>query len=132
MSTFRRYFVVMALSLGYAASFMLPYIKYVFYDQLLVGINCTNEQAGLLLTIYTIMNLCLYIPGGWVADKYSAKWVIVLSLAGTGILNIFFATYMTFSMAMIVWVLLAFTTAFAFWSGVIKAIRLLGSARAPC
>ena len=51
MSTFRRYFVVMALSLGYAASFMLPYIKYVFYDQLLVGINCTNEQAGLLLTI---------------------------------------------------------------------------------
>lgn len=32
MSTFRRYFVVMALSLGYAASFMLPYIKYVFYD----------------------------------------------------------------------------------------------------
>ncbi|MDY2666901.1 MAG: hypothetical protein SOV53_06155, partial [Desulfovibrio sp.] len=60
MSTFRRYFVVMALSLGYAASFMLPYIKYVFYDQLLVGINCTNEQAGLLLTIYTIMNLCLY------------------------------------------------------------------------
>lgn len=129
MSTFRRYFVVMALSLGYAASFMLPYIKYVFYDQLLVGINCTNEQAGLLLTIYTIMNLCLYIPGGWVADKYSAKWVIVLSLAGTGILNIFFATYMTFSMAMIVWVLLAFTTAFAFWSGVIKAIRLLGSAR---
>lgn len=75
------------------------------------------------------MNLCLYIPGGWVADKYSAKWVIVLSLFGTGVLNFVFAMHMTYNTAMIVWVLLAFTTAFAFWSGVIKAIRLLGSAK---
>lgn len=37
--------------------------------------------------------------------------------------------HMTYNTAMIVWVLLAFTTAFAFWSGVIKAIRLLGSAK---
>ena len=129
MSLFRKYFVVFALSLGYAASYMLPYIKYVFYDQLLAGVNCSNEQAGLLLTIYTIMNLCLYIPGGWVADKFSAKWVSVLSLFGTGVLNFVFAMHMTYNTAMIVWVLLAFTTAFAFWSVVIKAIRLLGSAK---
>ncbi|MDD4731125.1 MAG: MFS transporter [Desulfovibrio sp.] len=129
MSLFRKYFVLFALSLGYAASYMLPYIKYVFYDQLLAGINCNNEQAGFLLTVYTMMNLALYIPGGWVADKFKAKYVIVASLLGTGLLNIAFAMNMNYSFALVVWVLLAFSTAFAFWSGVIKAIRLLGSAK---
>ncbi|MFV0348652.1 MAG: MFS transporter [Halodesulfovibrio sp.] len=128
MNLFKKYFVLFALSLGYAASYMLPYIKYVFYDQLLAGINCNNEQAGFLLTLYTVMNLVLYIPGGWIADKYSAKYVLVASLVGTGILNFVFAFSMNYNTALIVWVLLAFTTAFAFWSGVIKAIRLLGTA----
>lgn len=128
MSLFRKYFVLFALSLGYGASYMLPYIKYVFYDQLLLATGCNNEQAGLLLTIYTAFNLALYIPGGWVADKYSAKWVLVASLFGTGLLNFYFAYDMTYSTAIFVWIGLAFSTAFAFWSGVIKAIRLLGSA----
>ena len=74
------------------------------------------------------MNLCLYIPGGWVADKFSAKYILVFSLLGTGLLNFVFAVSMNLQTAWIVWILLAFTTAFAFWSGVIKAIRLLGTA----
>lgn len=128
MNLFKKYFVLFALSLGYAASYMLPYIKYVFYDQLLAGINCNNEQAGFLLTLYTTMNLILYIPGGWIADKFSAKYVLVASLIGTGVLNFIFAASMNYNTALVVWVLLAFTTAFAFWAGIIKAIRLLGNA----
>jgi len=128
MNLFKKYFVLFALSLGYAASYMLPYIKYVFYDQLLAGVGCNNEQAGFLLTVYTMTALALYIPGGWVADKFKAKYVLVASLFGTGLLNFAFAMNMSYSFALVVWVLLAFSTAFAFWSGIIKAIRLLGSA----
>ena len=51
MSIYKKYFVLFAISLGYAASYMLPYIRCVFYDQLLVGIECTNEEAGLLQCI---------------------------------------------------------------------------------
>lgn len=127
MSLFRKYFVLFALSLGYAASFMLPYIKYVFYDQLLLATGINNEQAGLLLTAYTVMALLLYIPGGWIVDKFKAKYVLVISLFSTGILNLIFAYSMNYTTALIVWVLLAFSTAFAFWAGVIKAVRLLGS-----
>ena len=128
MNLFRKYVVLFAMSLGYAASYMLPYIKYVFYDQLLAGVGCNNEQAGFLLTVYTTMNLILYIPGGWVADKFSAKYVLVLSLIGSGLLNFVFALNMNYNTALVVWVLLSFTTAFAFWAGIIKAIRLLGHA----
>lgn len=90
MSVFRRYFVLFSLSLGYAASYMLPYIKYVFYDQLLAATGCTNEQAGLLLSLYTALAIVLYIPGGWVTDKYGAKYVLVISLFITGLLNFYF------------------------------------------
>jgi MFS family permease len=128
MNLFRQYLVLFALSLGYAASYMLPYIKYVFYDQLLAGVNCNNEQAGFLLTMYTMMALVLYIPGGWIADKFKAKNVLVISLVSTGLLNFIFAMSMNYTTALIVWVLLAFSTAFAFWAGIIKAVRLLGSA----
>lgn len=128
MNLFRKYFVLFALSLGYAASYMLPYIKYVFYDQLLAGINCNNEQAGFLLSVYTMMALVLYIPGGWIADKFKAKNVLVISLITTGLLNFVFAVSMNYTTALIVWVLLAFSTAFAFWAGIIKAVRLLGKA----
>lgn len=129
MSTFRKYFLLCALSLGYAASYLLPYIKYVFYDQLLAGVGCTNEQAGWLVTLYAGIAVALYIPGGWVADKYKTKTVLWLSLLGTGILNFVFALHMTYTTAVIVWVLLAFTTAFAFWCVVLKAVRLLGTAQ---
>lgn len=128
MSVFRRYFVLFALSLGYAASYMLPYIKYVFYDQLLAATGCTNEQAGLLLSLYTALAIVLYIPGGWVTDKYGAKYVLVISLFVTGLLNFYFAFDTTFAAAVVVWVLLAFSTAFTFWSGMLKAIRMLGDA----
>lgn len=128
MSVFRRYFVLFALSLGYAASYMLPYIKYVFYDQLLAATGCTNEQAGLLLTLYAGIAIILYIPGGWVTDKFGAKYVLVASLLTTGLLNFYFAFNMTFATAVVVWILLSFSTAFAFWSGILKAVRMLGDA----
>jgi len=128
MNLVRKYFVLFALALGYSASYMLPYIKYVFYDQLLQGVGCNNEQAGFLLTVYTIAALILYIPGGWVADRFKTKSVLVVSLFATGVINFAFALNMNYTFALVTWVLLAFSTAFAFWAGIIKAIRLLGSA----
>lgn len=127
MTTFKKYLILFALTPGYAASYMLPYIKYVFYDQLLLATGCNNEQAGLLLTIYTVVNLALYIPGGWVADKFNVKYVLFFSLLGTGLLNFYFAYDMTYSAAIYVWIGLSFTTNFAFWAGMIKAIRMLGT-----
>ncbi len=127
MSNFYKYFILFVISIGYSATFMLPYIKYVFYDQLLLALNCTNEEAGLLLSVYTIMNLILYVPGGFVADKVKAKTVLVYSFMGSGLINYLFAFSMNLQTAWIVWALLSFTTTFAFWPALIKTIRMLGT-----
>lgn len=126
LSTGRKYFLVFLLAFMFSAAYLLPYIKYVFYEPLMEGLGITNSQAGLLLSVYSIMNTLTLIPGGLMSDKYKTKNIITISAMGTGILNFVLAFFMNYKVAIIVWLLLGFTTIFAFWGSVIKAVRLLG------
>lgn len=126
----RRYIALAVLSIGSAASYALVYIKYIFYDAWVGGLGLAtnaNESAGMLLTYYTIGNILLYIPGGYIADRFSPKIIIILSLCGTGILSLWYAFDPTYGSSRIIWLLLAFTTGFAFWAASIKAVRMLGT-----
>lgn len=126
LSTSRKYFLVFLLALMFSAAFLLPYIRYIFHDELVIALGTTNSGVGFLLTLYAVMNTLTLIPGGYVADKFSMKKIIVISSIGTGLLNLILAFNQSFSVAIVVWILLGFTTIFAFWGAVIKAIRLLG------
>lgn len=126
LSTPRKYFLVFLLAFMFSVAYLLPYIKYVFNDALVLGLGITNKQAGLLLTVYSIMNTLTLIPGGIMSDKYKTKNIIVISAIGTGLCNLLLVMFMNYTMALIVWGLLGFTTIFAFWGSVIKAVRLLG------
>ena len=117
---------IIAFAIAGRVIYELPYIKYVYYDKLVEAFQITNAQAGLLLSVYAIGCLVLYIPGGIVADKFSAKKMLVLSLFGTGILGIVLAFSMNYTTALIVFFLLALTTSFVFWTALNKGLCLLG------
>ena len=117
---------IIAFAIAGSVIYELPYIKYVYYDKLVEAFQITNAQAGLLLSVYAFGCLVLYIPGGIVADKFSAKKMLVLSLFGTGILGIVLAFSMNYTTALIVFFLLALTTSFVFWTALNKGLRLLG------
>ena len=88
----------------------------------------TNVQSGLLMTVYTVVNMILYIPGGILADKFSAKKSIILSLVATSLLACVYAfTMKNFAVSMIVYLALSFSTAFVFWSALMKAVRIIGT-----
>ena len=84
LSTGRKYFLVFLLAFMFSAAYLLPYIKYVFYEPLMEGLGITNSQAGLLLSVYSIMNTLTLIPGGLMSDKYKTKNIITIS---TGVHN---------------------------------------------
>ena len=53
--------------------------------------------------------------------------ILIVSLLATASLCILYAFTMNFAIAMFVWIGLSFSTAFVFWSSLMKAIRLIGT-----
>ncbi len=124
---FRKYITIMALGLAGGSIYFLPYIKYVFYDAQIASMGISNTQSGLMLTMYTIGNMVLYIPGGVLADKISPKKALTVSLISTTVLAYIYAFSMNFALAMVIWLGLSFSTAFVFWSSLMKAVRIVGT-----
>lgn len=127
-SKVRKYLTIVALGLAGGSIYFLPYIKFVFYDAQIESMGITNVQSGLLMTMYTVVNMIMYIPGGILADKFSAKKSIVVSLISTSVLAYIYAfTMKSFAVSMLVYLGLSFSTAFVFWSALMKAVRIIGT-----
>lgn len=123
----RKYLTIIALGLAGGSIYFIPYVKYVFYDAQLAAMGINNTQSGLLLTMYTIGNMVLYIPGGYLADKVSTKKALIISLVATSVLTWVYAFLLNFVVSMIIWLGLSFSTAFVFWSALMKAVRIVGT-----
>ncbi|HBD86324.1 MAG TPA: hypothetical protein DC001_02730 [Clostridiales bacterium] len=125
--TLRRLLVLFSFGLCYGFMYVLPYMKSSFYDQMIAAMKCTNEQLGSLMTIYTAVLTLSYLPGGWVADKFKPKAVVLASIWGNAALCfILMFTYTNFFMVQLIWGLIALAGGFAFWPGMMKGIRMQG------
>jgi predicted MFS family arabinose efflux permease len=125
MKKTKRYLSLFALGVTFSAMYNLPYIKYIFYDALIEGMGVTNQQLGSLLSYYALACIITYIPGGWLADRYSPKKILSICSFGNGLLCIYFAfTLQSYTSAVIVWILAALTGSAAFWAAIMKAVRI--------
>lgn len=124
-----KYFLaIISLGIVYGTMFNLPYMKYVFYDAMIEAMGCTNTQLGLLLTVYSAVSVVGIIPGGWVADRFAPKKIIVWSAFIQGLATFFFVLNLqSYTCAMITWIICSFTSVTAFWSAILKAVSLVGS-----
>ena len=55
-------FIILTLAAGLI--YRVPYLKTVFYDNMVSDFGLTNTQIGLLMTVYSLTKTILYIPGG--------------------------------------------------------------------
>lgn len=117
--------VLMILSLN--TIYQLPYLMYYYYTPLQEAMGLVGRDAdyGSLLNFYGIANVILYIPGGWLADKFSAKWLMVISMIGTGLLGLWESTFPSYETLKIIFALYAVTTVLTYWSASIKCINLV-------
>ncbi|MCI2062513.1 MAG: MFS transporter [Eubacteriaceae bacterium] len=126
MSKGRIFITLCALGAAGGSIYIIPYIKYVFYDQQLNVMGISNAQSGLLLTVFAITAIVLFIPGGLMADKFNSKKLIIVSLLGTTILTFIYAFTLSYHLSLVIWAGLGVTTATTFWSGFIKTIDFIG------
>lgn len=126
-NNFRRFLVLFSFGIAYGFMYVMPYMKSSFYDQMIAAMGVTNAQLGALMTYYTIALTISYLPGGWIGDRFKPKPVLLVSIFGQAILSfLFMVTYKSYTMAILIWVLMALTGGFAFWPSLMKGIRMLG------
>ncbi|MFR0875428.1 MAG: MFS transporter [Bilophila wadsworthia] len=98
-----------------------------FYDVFREATQASNNELGLLMTIFTAVSMALYIPGGVLADRGSPKKLLLLSLIMMCGLNAYFAFHTSYGAAQLIWALLAIAANTVQWPTLIKAIRDTGS-----
>jgi MFS family permease len=124
----RKLLGILSCAFLYSSMYLLPYIKYIFYDAVVDATGFTNTQIGFTLTVYIAAAIISTIPSGWLADKFDPKKLLTISgighvLASTLAL-IFIRSYV---MTLICFFIMGITSTLAFWSPVFKAVSLVGS-----
>ena len=73
MKNLKKYLTLFALGLAGGVMYIYPYIRYVFQNPLNDTLGINDTQAGLLLTVYGVVSIILYIPGGILAAKHATS-----------------------------------------------------------
>ena len=122
----KKYLIIFIIASGTTVMYSLPYLKSTFYDPMRLALGLDHLQLGNLLSVYGILATILYFPGGFLADKFSAKKLMSFSLIASGLLGIYFATFPSYAMLLVIFALWGVTTIFTFWAASMKVIRMLG------
>lgn len=124
-----RYLTLLVLALGAVAIYLLPYLRWTYYDTLLAAVNLSNSQFAATMSIFGVTAMIFYAPGGYLADKLSLKKMLTFAFLSTGVLGLWYSTYPGFIWQMLIFGLWgAIGTAF-FWSAMMKVTRCLGNSQ---
>jgi nitrate/nitrite transporter NarK len=122
-----RYLLMITLVFAGEIIFGLPFHTARFFrPTLLEAFGFTNTQLGDVFAVYGFMAMIAYFPGGVLADRFSARSLLTVSLIATGVGGFYMATYPgTWGMALLYgyW---GVTTILLFWAALIRATREWG------
>ncbi|HGB9972854.1 TPA: MFS transporter, partial [Escherichia coli] len=126
-SNWKRWITLALCGIAGSAIYKLPYLRETYYDAMQQATGATNAELGFLMTAYGLVNFLLYLPGGWAADRFSARKLMTFSLISTGISGFYYATFPSYTMICLLHALWAVTTVFTFWAVCVRIIRTLGT-----
>lgn len=110
------------------AIYLLPYIRKTFQTSLEEVFQVSSTELGFLSSMFGILALICYFPGGWLADRFSARRLLTLSLFATGAGGLFMLTIPSFNQMLILHAFWGITSILTFWAALLKATRLWGTA----
>lgn len=123
----RKILAVSALGFGQCIVYLLPYLQNVFYKPMMDSLGISNEQLGFILTVYGWVEIASFLPGGFLADKFDSKKLVIFSMITTGLICIICAFDMSYQLYLAIWVILSVIGSMVFWSANMKSVRLSGT-----
>lgn len=127
MSRGKRNFLLFLISIMCQLIYIVPYIRFYFYDQYVMAYNLTNLQLGNLGSLYGLVALFSYFIGGFFADRFSIKSLMAFSFFVCAGLAFWETTFPSYNVLMVIYALFAFFNSATMWPAYIKFVRSLGT-----
>lgn len=107
--------------------FSLPFhVARYFRPTVLSVFELSNSELGNIFALYGITAMLAYFPGGAIADYYSVRKLISLSLFTTAVGGLYLATIPSINGLYFLFAYWGITTIFLFWCALIRATREWG------
>ena len=120
----RRILFIAALVIAGEMVFGLPFHTARFFRPTLLEVfGFTNTQLGDLFAVYGVTAMLSYFPGGALADRYSARKLLTLSLFATAAGGLYMATIPGAMQMAMLYGFWGVTTIFLFWGALIRTTR---------
>lgn len=124
---FSRVMFMVGLIVAGEAIFSLPFHVTRFFRPTLIEVfGLTNTELGAAQAAYGIVAMVAYFPGGLLADRFSIRSLMVLSLITTTAGGLYLSTFPAYQGSLVVWGFWGFTTVLMFWAALIRATRQWG------
>ena len=122
-----RFLIIFTLVFAGEAIFSLPFhVQRFFKSTLLDVFDISNTQQGDMFAVYGILAMLAYFPGGPIADRFSARTLMAVSLFATAFGGLLMAQIPSATTMVLLYGYWGVTTIFLFWAAMIKATREWG------
>lgn len=128
MKKYNRYVILSVLCVS-ESMYLLPYLRWTFYDTMIEGFGFTNTQLATLGSVFGLMSLIGYLVGGPISDRFSPKKILVTAFLLTGIGGFWFAMYPPFWACVIIHIIWGVATAVLLWDCMMRLTRSLASSQ---
>ncbi|MCL2233461.1 MAG: MFS transporter [Treponema sp.] len=123
----KRYFQLMLVVVAAGSIYPLIYLRTGYQETILQVFGIELSQLNNLYTALGFTFVIGYFPSGWISDKFSAKWLLTLSLFFTSLGGFWFAQIPSYSSMVVIFVIWGFFSVFTFWSAHMKMVKLLST-----
>ena len=127
ISSGRKWSMIILLAFFGRAIANVPYMREVYYDQVIEVLHINNTQLGILSSAVGIASIFGYFFGGILADRFSSKKIIMLSGMLGGIITLWYASFPSFSMLIAIHAAIALDGTLLFWAAYVRILRLIGT-----
>lgn len=125
LSKAKRTLVLIILGTIGGLVYLIPLIRYTFYDQMMEALHLTDAQIGDIGAVYGIGNVVCYLISGYLADRYDPRNLFLVCTGGMALTTFWYATLPSFGAVLVIHVLYSLFSVGLWWSPYLKAVRLL-------
>ncbi len=121
----RNFWAIIIVAFSGAIIYGLPYFRFDYYDAYLEVYHLTDMQMGVFGSILGVFGMISYLFGGVVADRFSTRTILTVSLIGTGLGGFVHLLPLGYKELLCLYAFWGISSLFAFWPCCIKAVRIL-------